>query len=420
MHRRTRTSKALRHALGAAAWLACAWAVQAQTATSQTGATDLHQAFEAAWARQPEALALQARRDAAEAQRRAAGQWTPDAPTFEALAKTDRVTRNDGVREYEAGIALPLWLPGERGRSGALADAQATALESRHRASQLRIAAVVRDAWWLQQRARIEADIARGQLDNARRIAADSARRLKAGDLARADQHQADGAVAAAESSMAQAQAALAGAVQQLIGLTGLRAIDGTSAAPEATPSPEVALPEAHVAVAELRDRAAAADRAAELAATQRRANPELTVSTTRERGAFGESYGQSVTVGIRVPFGGGPRADAKIAAARADAAEAQASLALERQRLTTERESARLRVEAARTQLAAAERRAVLARESRGFFDKAFNLGETDLPTRLRIEAEAVEAERQAARSRIDLAAAISGWRQVLGLLPE
>ena len=33
---------------------------------------------------------------------------------------------------------------------------------------------------------------------------------------------------------------------------------------------------------------------------------------------------------------------------------------------------------------------------------------------------AEATEAERQAARSRIELAAAISAWRQALGLLPQ
>jgi outer membrane protein, heavy metal efflux system len=45
--------------------------------------------------------------------------------------------------------------------------------------------------------------------------------------------------------------------------------------------------------------------------------------------------------------------------------------------------------------------------------------LGETDLPTRLRIEAEASDAERQAARAQVDLAAAISAWRQALGLLP-
>jgi cobalt-zinc-cadmium efflux system outer membrane protein len=60
------------------------------------------------------------------------------------------------------------------------------------------------------------------------------------------------------------------------------------------------------------------------------------------------------------------------------------------------------------------------LAAESRGFFDKSFRLGETDLPTRLRIEAEAADAQRQQARAGIDLAAAVSAWRQALGLLPQ
>ena len=93
---------------------------------------------------------------------------------------------------------------------------------------------------------------------------------------------------------------------------------------------------------------------------------------------------------------------------------------ALDRARLAGEREAARARTDAARSQLAAADRRAQLARESRGFFDKSFRLGESDLPTRLRIEAEAADAERQAVRARIELAAAISAWRQALGQLPQ
>ena len=113
-------------------------------------------------------------------------------------------------------------------------------------------------------------------------------------------------------------------------------------------------------------------------------------------------------------------RSQQSTAAARAETIELQAQLNLERARLAGERDSAKARTESARLQLAAAERRAQLARESRGFFDKSFRLGETDLPTRLRIEAEAAEAERQAARARIELAAAISAWRQALGLLPQ
>lgn len=437
MRNRTRTKVWLLRASVAGAATLCGTAVVAQTAADAANAAvapaagsteaaasplNLRQAFDAAWSRQPEVMALQARRDATRAKQTAAKAWTPEPAALEVSNRTDRAGSNQGARELEVGIAVPLWLPGERGRSAALADAEGAALESRAHAAQLRVAAAVRDAWWQWQRARIEVATARAQLDSTRLIAADVARRMKAGDLARADQHQADGAVAGGEAAVAQAEAALAAARQHLRALAGaVPALSGTDDTP-AEPDPGAAAIEieAHAALQELKDRAAVAQRSVELNATQSRANPELTLATTRDRGARGDASQHTITLGIRIPFGAGPRFDARSANARAEAMEIQAQLALERERLAAEREAVRVRVEASRTQLMATEKRALLARESRGFFDKSFRLGETDLPTRLRIEAEAAEAERQAARTRIELAAAISAWRQALGLLPQ
>jgi len=404
----------------AAAWIACPWALQAQDTPASAAPGTLRQAFDAAWARQPEALALQARRDAVRARQAAARAWTPEPAALELSGTSDRLNRNRGARELELAAAVPVWLPGERRGSAALADAEQAALESQLAAAQLRVAATVRDAWWQWQRAGIELDRAQDQLETLRRIAADVARRTAAGELARADQHQADGAVAAAESGLARAEAALAVARQHLRALAGRAPAPGDAAAEERPSAAAATGTEAHAALQALEDQAAVAERSAALAATQSRANPELVVSTTRDRGAFGEAAQQSVTLGLRIPFGGGPRHEARRAQAQAEAAELQARLALERERLGAEREAARLGVEAAQAQLAAAERRATLARESRGFFEKSFRLGQTDLPTRLRIDAEAAEAERQAALGRIELAAAISAWRQTLGLLPQ
>ncbi len=400
---------------------------QSPAASKVSDFPTLRLAFDAAWSRQPEALALAARQDAARAQAQAARSWTPEPVALELASKTDRLHRNLGTREVEVGIAIPLWLPGERGRSQALADAEGRALDSRTAAAQLRVSATVRDAWWSWQRSRAELDAARGQLDNVRRIAADVGKRLKAGDLARADQHQADGAVAAADAAVAQAQASHTTALQLIRSLTALpvsvKVGDEANSATEPEP-PMAAMPpgetDTHAELLALKDRTAVAEGSAALAATQSRANPELTIATTRDRGTYGESYQRTFTVGVRIPFGAGPRHDARVASARADGVELQAQTALERARLTGEREASRARTDAARTQLAAVDRRAQLARESRGFFDKSFRLGETDLPTRLRIEAEAADAERQAARARIELAAAISSWRQALGLLPQ
>ena len=428
MHPRKRTVPFARHARRACATAAlatCAFspgfavAQQPPQATAAApAAAGLAAGFESAWTRQPEQRAAQARREAAQAQVRAARSWTPDPPALEVTAKSDRLNGNTGSREYEAGVSVPIWLPGERGRAGEVAEAESRVVDSKLGAARLRLAAQVREAWWNWQRARIESDVARGQLDNARRLAEDVGRRTKAGDLARADQHQADGAVASAESAVAQSRAALAAAALQFKGLTGQ--LPDPAAGAEAAPDSEAAVDDGHPLLQDLKDRAAAADRHAALASTQSRANPELTLATTRERGASAEHYARTLTLGVRIPFGGGPRHDSRVATARAEATELQAQLALERSRLQAENEATRARVYAGRAQLVAAERRERLARETRGFFEKSFRLGETDLPTRLRIEAEATEAERQAARARIELSAAISSWRQALGLLPQ
>jgi len=122
----------------------------------------------------------------------------------------------------------------------------------------------------------------------------------------------------------------------------------------------------------------------------------------------------------LRLPFGAGPRQDARIATARAEALELQGEALRLQEQLGYAGELAARQVAAARQQLAAAEQRAALARENRDLYDKSFRLGESDLPTRLRIEAEAFEAERALGRARIALAQGISQWRQSLGLLPE
>jgi outer membrane protein, heavy metal efflux system len=397
---------------------------QGTSAAALSGSVSLKDVFETAWQRQPEAYALQSRRDAAQAQAKAASMLSPEPPSLEISQRSDRMTGNSGAREAEVGIAVPIWLPGQRTASADLAQAEISLVERKLLASQLRLASSVRDAWWGWLRARVDAELASEQLANAQRIAADVAKRTKAGDLAKSDQHQAEGAVAAAQAHAAQAQAASAAALAQVMALTGRTAPADlkVNAAVEPTPdsTPHTGASVGHPLLAELEDRITMAERTAQLISAQRRSNPELTVATTRGRGAFGERYGQTVLIGIRVPLGAGPRHDARLATAQAEAIEVQSQLVLEQARIQADKQGAAARLEAARTQLDAAQRRAQLANESRSFFDKSFRLGESDLPTRLRIEAEAAEAARQAARSRIDLASAISALRQSLGLLPQ
>jgi cobalt-zinc-cadmium efflux system outer membrane protein len=234
--------------------------------------------------------------------------------------------------------------------------------------------------------------------------------------LSRADFNQAEGLLAQAQALRAEAGAFEAQARYRLQSLSG-QPPASTDIEPEPLPASAVNV---HPLLRELHARRDLARRGVELARAQNRANPELAVSTRRDRAGNGEPNEQTWALSLRIPFAGGPRHDARVATANADAIEADIELAREEERLQRETEAMRLQLEATRQQLTAAETRARLAADNRGFYEKSFRLGESDLPTRLRIEAEAFEAERALGRARIGLAQGISQLRQVLGLLPE
>ncbi len=422
---------------GALAW-ACAWALTggATAAMAQTApapaAPDLPALFAQAWQRQPEAQALQLRRQAAQAERDSADAWTPEPAALDLQAKTDRIGSRQGARETTVGVVLPLWLPGERARKAALGDAALEAAQSRTQAAQLELAARVREAWWGWQRARSDLAQAQSQRASAQALAADVARRYQAGDMARSEHYQAEAGVAQAQALLAEAQGASDAARLALQALAGapvppapdVPAVAGTEPEPEPSPAPSLALPlpvpEAHPALADWLHQARVARRQAELVAVQGRANPELSLSAARERGTADERYQRSITLGVRLPLGAGVRAQAREAAALAQALELETRAERERERLGADIQAAQARARAATAQRQAMVRHAELARATRGFVAKAFALGEADWPTRLRVEQDAAQAERQLARARIEAAAALSALRQALGLLPQ
>ena len=395
-------------------------------------------AFELAWQRQPAAVSFAERQRAVDARRQTADALIAAPPSLELGTRSDRFNRNQGARELEAGLALPLWLPGERSGSQAVAEADANALSGRVASLRLDLARQVRELWWGWQAMRNERGLADERLAAAQRLRDDVARRFQAGDLSRADLNQAEGVMAQARALQAEATAAEALARYRLESLTGPLgeqpgAAIAASASAMATLAGEpainvpagvegagTAVSTTHPRLLALQAQGELARRQADLVRVQSRSNPELALSTRYDRAAAGLENEQTWNLSLRIPFGGGPRHDARIATANAEALEAGAELALEQERLQRETGALRSQFAAAEAQVAAAMQRAALARENRGFYEKSFRLGESDLPTRLRIEAEAFEAERALSSARIGRERTLSQLRQALGLLPE
>ena len=381
----------------------------------------LSQAYALAWMRQPVMQAAAERENALRSRRSAANALTPEPPSVELGGRTDRWNNQRGATEQEIGLVLPLWLPGERSGSQALADAEIGALGGRLAALRLQLAGELRDAWWGWQLASNERALAAQRVAAAGRLRDDVVRRVNVGDLSRADRHQAEGALASALAQQAEAESAGVAAESRLHGLLGQLPVErGVVAEPLGNLLPASQSADEHPALLALQTRGDVSRRSLELARARTRNSPEIALGTRRERALSGDAMEQTWALALRIPFFSGARNDARISEANADLIESTLQYDRERERLNHERSAAEARLLSARSLLAAAELRARLAVENRGFFEKSFRLGETDLPTRLRIELEAFESERQASRAQINLAQSISAYRQVLGLLPE
>jgi outer membrane protein TolC len=384
--------------------------------------------YESSWERQPDYKSYQYRVEAALAKQKIASSLLVSPASVEVAQKTDRANSNQGASETILGLGIPLWLWNERSSSINLADAEYKKLLSQYYLSQLRIAAEVRDAYWTYQRSKIESDLALRRYENARILAQDVEKRFKAGDLSRADLHQANGALASSEAFLVEAQANVINAEQRVRSLLGseyLKKIQFGDIAKNIEPLPKVpenlsGLDTGLPIVAALIDQLEVAKKAVDLAKSQTRASPQLQILTTNSREVYGVPHQQSFTVGLTIPFGSEARNTNRLASATAEMVDSEVRLSYERESALSNVESNVALVKSAQMKLGAADKRSNLANETRQFFEKSFRIGETDLPTRLRIELEAVDANRQAAIAKINYAVSVSNLRQALGLLPE
>ncbi|OYY47854.1 MAG: hypothetical protein B7Y55_14440, partial [Polynucleobacter sp. 35-46-207] len=286
--------------------------------------------YESSWERQPDYKSYQYRVEAALAKQKIASSLLVSPASVEVSQKTDRANTNQGASETILGLDIPLWLWNERSSSINLADAEYKKLLSQYYLSQLRIAAEVRDAYWNYQKSKlriaaevrdaywnyqkskIESDLALRRNENAKSLALDVERRFKAGDLSRADLHQANGALASSEAFLVEAQANVINAEQRVRSLLGseyLKKIQFGDIAKNIEPLPKVpenlsGLDSSLPIVAALVDQLEVAKKAVDLAKSQTRASPQLQIWTTKGREVYGVPYQQSVAVGLRIPFG--------------------------------------------------------------------------------------------------------------------
>ena len=372
-------------------------------------AETLRQALDAATARAPQAQWLATRQQESAARRQVADSLLAGAPVL-------GVGQREGDRgrsEFELELAAPLWLPGQRQASVALADAQAAENSAAQAAQRLALAGELREAVAALRAARAELDLLRAHAEFDRRLAEEVARRVTAGDLARSDLLLARNEALAAEVAALEADSRVAQASQRYQALTGLEALPSDADEPLAPP------PAAHPLVASLEHKAAQAHAGLELARRTRGEPVELGVQYQHSRDINGSPFQDSVRVGVRIPFSGERRNRPALAAANSAWVQAEAELRQIQAELETQQRAARAVLGYAERAAELGQARQQAADEHLRLIRKGFALGELSLAQLLLSQRQQREAESAAVQAHLALLAGRAHLNQVLGVLP-
>lgn len=394
------------YVLRAAMVLPC-WALAAPPVT-------LRQAVDGAWQRVPAARTIEARQVEAAAASVMAGSWLASQPTLGLARRRDESGSERAQRESELSVSSSFWLPGQKSAREALAARGLDEAAAQLAATRLAVAGLVRQRLWEAASAQVALEEKQDHLHHLEGFAVEVGRRVKAGDLARADGLLADQEVLAARIEVSKARTAAAEALADFKVLTGLPELPAL----EPEPLPESAVP-ADTRLAAARASEERARAALRLLEASRSAPPTVALSVRREEERALREPVRSIGLALQIPFGGAARklhveaqAHTAVASAAAEAAEAQsasgADLAVARERLAN-----------ARTALEDALARARALHEHTALFEKAFRQGERGLVDLLRSRALTHDADVAVAQQKVAVGHAHAQLNQALGILP-
>lgn len=393
---------------------------------NHTGARppSLREALEAAWKRSAAAQESEGRRQRAQAQGEAAKPLWAGPPALEVSHRNDRLQGHAGQRELEVGVSVPLWLPGQRAAAASTAHASSEQAQAAEQAERLHLAGEVREAAWLRWALVAERAQAAAHTLALRHLAEDVERRVRAGDLARADALAAQAEHLAAKAQETETGLRLQAAQARWTWLTGLVAApelgqDRPDTAGDGAREQAELLLEQHPQWVLAGHTSALARQRLALQQLSSRDAPELSLGLRQDTPGRGASSQGSLGVALRLPLATQARNRPLQAQASSELALAETQAQRLRERLESDWAQARAALQAEETRLQAETERARLLRERAALIDKSFRAGESPLPDLLRALHAAAQADGAVARQTAAKGLALARLQQALGLLP-
>lgn len=398
---------------------------QAQTNHTQvaTNTTRWSHVIETTVKRHAEYLLYDSQKQLGAGYQKQAKGWLGGDPSVSLLHYNDRLASDNGYREWEAGLELPLWLPGEKSARQRVSDGYFSEAEADLKLLTWKVAGDVQELAWNVYLAEATRKQTYEQWQSTLALENNINRRVKAGELARSDKLLAQQSTLEHESiyqnALSQLQRAKI-AWQNYTGLTAVPVQNKTLATPNVSSLDEKTVLSQHPLLESMSARTDRTRAQRDDSRIKRRNNPVLTLLTKRERGSEFDSYDNSIGAQISVPFGTHSYAAPRLAEAEAALTEVQVQrLATERSILLQQKQALE-ELEKTATQLKLATQSNQVAEQRLRLSQRGFDLGETELYLLLLAREQAGKKALELEKIQIERQRAINRYNHSHGVIPK
>ncbi len=381
----------------------------------------MREVVDAAMAISPDQILLQSKSNYTTALSNKASSLFSDTPQISINHQNDSLLSNQGLREWESSLDLPLWMPGQKSANRQKARMSKLENDAYEKLTVLQITGLVRELLWELELADFELKEAQRNLKLAESLNDTILKRIAAGNLPKKDSILGSSEVMDQKIALLNAQAEYIHVAKRYESLTGLTEV------PEFIEETLGDFEESHdfvinpenspiLALADAKLEVFRADY--KISKSSWSSAPVLSFGVKRERAHSLDRNIDSVRVGVSVPLG----ATSHMTSKRSEAAQALAQA--EREKKYIERDlklavhEAEHELEMCAQQLPILSSHFELAEENLRLSQKAFDMGESSLLDLLKIQEQFFVSSRQNKKMNIECKRAIARQNQIRGVL--
>ncbi len=365
----------------------------------------------------PEALETPVRETQAVSFRQSGGSLIAGQPSLQMNYYDDGLLDDVGLQEFEYGVQVPLWRPGQKRDARQLGKSYEEQVERWKSALAWIVAGRVRQV--LGEIAVAEAGLLLQEhaVADAERLREVTATLFNAGEVARLELMQSESLLVQKQADLLQAQAAMVDAERSYVVITGLQ--ERPAVTLTETRVNEEDIQETHPWLQYQRSSVDLADSLVRQSEHNAKGNPTLTLGSRQERPDRFQQSISSVSLQLSIPFGGKNFVSSRSSSARRDKVDAEVAwqnawIELNRQLHEVEHDLYILDQEEPlrRTQ-------AELSRERFDMALTAFSLGEVTLAQVVIAQQEAQESDRALQMLLAERQRQVTQYNQLIGVMP-